>query len=169
MHPFVTSKERLKMTSTHTGSRTAIARSVLVTTASGLAALAFAGPASAAPQVINKYIEVPHCTQVGSELCPQVPGLTFDNHAPSVNVNFTANANHCSDIIAHVIVDGREWGSAEVGPSQNDGGYEIPLSIGTHTIGIRAEGVDGGCNTAGVGPNNTLSAWGGMLHVEELA
>jgi hypothetical protein len=156
------------MTTTHCCTRKTITRTAMVATATGFAALAFAGPASAAPLVINKYIEVPHCAQVGSELCPQVPGVTFDNHAKSVNVNFTANANHCSDIIAHVMVDGREWGSNTVGPSQNDGGYEIPLSPGTHTIGIKAEGVDGGCNPAGVGPDATLSAWGGMLHVEEL-
>jgi len=146
-----------------TDSRKAIARTAVIATATGLVALALAAPASA-----DTYIEVPHCSQVGSELCPGIEGFSFFNTNQSVKAEFTANANHCSDIIAHVMVDGREWGSNVVHPGQSDGGYEIPLNYGSHFIGIQAEGVDGGCNPPGVGPGNTLSAWGGTLHVEGL-
>jgi len=152
------------MTTTHTRHpRKASVRIAIVATATGFVALTLAAPAAA-----DTYIEVPHCTQVGSELCPGIEGFSFFNTNRSVKAEFTANANHCSDIIAHVFVDGHEWGSNVVHPGQSDGGYEIPLDYGSHSIGIQAEGVDGGCNPPGVGPGATLSAWGGTLHVEGL-
>lgn len=149
------------MSTTHVGIRRAIARAAVVATATGWAALAFAGPASAKLIVTDKYIEVPNCSPPGSELCPQIPSVTVNNGLFSMKVEFTANSNHCSDIIAHIMVDGREWGSNRVGPGQSDGGYEIPANAGPHTIGVQAEGVPGGCNTTG-----TLAAWGGTLHIE---
>jgi hypothetical protein len=141
--------------------RTALARAAVVATVTGFAALAFAGQASARPIVTDKYIEVPNCNPPGGEICPQIPSVTVNNTLFPMKVEFTANRNHCSDIIAHIIVDGVEWGSNRVGPGQSDGGYEIPASAGPHTIGVQAEGIPGGCNTTG-----QLAAWGGNLHIE---
>lgn len=127
----------------------------------GLTALALATQASAT--VIDQYIEVPACDQPQTQLCTPVPTVPFRaKYDGPILVEFTANQNHCADMIAHIIVDGTEWGSNKVGPGQKDGGYEIPLAAGNHTIGVQAEGVEGGCNTGSV------SAWGGTLHIETL-
>jgi hypothetical protein len=130
--------------------------------AGALVALTLASPASAKPIVTTHYVEVANC--VGhSQFCPvniaDAPSFTVNNGLFPMVVEFTANQNHCSDMIAHIIVDGREWGSNVAHPGQSDGGYEIPASPGKHTIGVQAEGVPGGCNTGYV------AAWGGTVAV----
>jgi hypothetical protein len=52
---------------------------------------------------MDRYIDVP------------VPSVSVKTDGPLM-VEFTANNNRCSDMIAHLIVDGREWGSNRVGP-----------------------------------------------------
>ena len=142
-------------------------RTALVATVTGCAALALAGPASAGPDLSrDAYIEVANCTG-GGQWCPPdpsaAPGMKFPTRGvPDIKVEFRANQNHCADMIAHIFVDGREWGSNVVHPGQSDGGYEIPVSDGAHTIQVQAQGLPGGCNTGSV------SAWGGNLHVEAL-
>jgi hypothetical protein len=133
--------------------RTAFAAAAL---ASAIGIL-LASPASAKYVVEDRYIEVPQCQPATTEVCPQVPTETFYGHV-GPTVSFTANANHCSDIIAHIIVDGVEVGSDEVGPGQTTRDFNL-ASLQRHTIGVQAEGVLGGCNTTG-----TLGAWGGTLH-----
>jgi hypothetical protein len=120
------------------------------------AGLALASPASAKPFTQDSYIDVPSCPQPQTQVCNQVPTANVGAvMAPSVS--FSANGNHCSDIIAHVIVDGQEVGSAQVGPGQSTPSYDL-ASYRSHTVGVRAEGVPGGCNAG------YLSAWGGTLH-----
>lgn len=129
--------------------------------AAGIAAVALAAPASAVN--ITQYIDVPACEEPQTQVCKQIPAVEFPVHGErSILVEFTANQNHCADMIAHIIYDGTEWGSNRVGPGQSDGGYEIPVTRGNHTIGVQAEGIEGGCNTGSV------SAWGGTLHIESL-
>jgi hypothetical protein len=141
--------------------RTALARTAIVASTSGVAALAIAGPASAV--ATDKYIEVPQCQPATSQLCPQIPTVAFTVlNERSVKVEFTGNRNGCSDIIAHIFFDGNEWGSNRVRPGQTDGGYEIPVTRGNHTIGVQAEGIEGGCNTG------VVTAWGGTVHIESL-
>jgi hypothetical protein len=79
-----------------------------------------------------------------------------------VRLDFTANSSHCSDMIANVIVDGIWVGGIVVGPGEKDGGIVVPLTAGTHTIGVQGEGLPGGCNTG------RLDSWGGTLHVVDL-
>ncbi|MDT5249287.1 MAG: hypothetical protein QOE04_2260 [Mycobacterium sp.] len=139
-----------------------LGRVVAAAAASACAALALAVPASAKPIVTTHYVEVANC--VGhSQFCPvniaDAPSFTVNNGLFPMVVEFTANQNHCSDMIAHIIVDGNEWGSNVVHPGQSDGGYEIPAKSGKHTIGVQAEGVSGGCNTGYV------AAWGGTVTV----
>jgi hypothetical protein len=124
--------------------------------------LAVASPASAA---LDRYVEVVGCNQpAGQQKCPEVPSVTFDHEgAPGVQIFFTANSGHCSDIIANIIVDGTWVGGIVVGPGERDGGIVVPLTAGTHTIGVQAEGLPGGCNTG------RLDSWGGTVHVEDLA
>jgi hypothetical protein len=55
----------------------------------------------------------------------------------TIKVESTANQSHCSDIIALVFIDGREWGSTIVHPGQTYGGYEIPVDrAGRHIVGV---------------------------------
>lgn len=146
------------MTTTHLSCR--IGYGLILTATTGLA-LALAVPASAT--TIDKYIDVPACNEPQTQLCTPVPSIPFHaKYSGPVLVEFTANRNHCADMIAHIIVDGNEWGSNTVSPGQSDEGYEIPMEKGDHTIGVQAEGIEGGCNTGSV------SAWGGTLHIETL-
>jgi hypothetical protein len=138
-----------------------IARTAVAATSAAAAALALAGPASAT--VIDQYIEVPQCAEPQTQWCEQIPTVNVRAKADGPwLVEFTANQNHCADMIAHIILDGQEWGNHIVHPGGSDEGYEIPLTKGDHTIGVQAEGIEGGCNTGFV------SAWGGVLHAETL-
>lgn len=138
---------------------------VTVTGVAGCAAISLAVLAAAKPLVnIDQYIEVPNCNvPEGTELCPQIPTVSVDPGTDRMQVVFTANQNHCSDIIAHILVDGREYVSTKVGPGQRDGGHVFQVKPGSHVVGVQAEGVRGGCNTTG-----TLLAWGGNVHVQAI-
>jgi hypothetical protein len=128
----------------------------VIVSATGTAALALAGPASAKPYVQDSYIEVPQCQPATSQLCPQIPTASV-GAIMSPTVSFTANTNHCSDIIAHVFIDGVEFGSDLLEPGETT--PEFPLEdLQPHTVGIQAEGIPGGCNRGWV------DAWGGTLH-----
>ena len=124
-------------------------------------AFALASPAAAA---LDRYLEVTACnTPPGQQWCPPMPSFTFHHDgAPGVQIAFTANSGHCSDIIANIIVDGMWVGGIVVGPGERDGGIVVPLSAGTHEIGVQGEGLPGGCNTG------RLDSWGGTVHVQDL-
>jgi hypothetical protein len=161
------------MTTTATRTRRAVTRAAVITAATSLAALTLAGPASADETLIGqKYIGVADCGRQGGsgQICPagtpnnNLIQYAFNANQPSIKVEFTANANHCADMIAHLFFDGAEWGSNIVHPGQTDGGYEIPIKrSGSHFVAVRAEGVPGGCNTG------TVSAWGGTIRVWQLS
>ena len=127
----------------------------------GITALALASPASA-QTIVDKHVEVPNCNTSG-QLCPPKVGTQFYANEGSIKVEFTANQNHCSDIIAHVFFDYDPWGSNVVHPAQTDGGYEIPIDrTGLHRIDYQGEGITGGCNPG------FLGSWGGTIHIEQL-
>lgn len=143
---------------------TAILRTAAATAVTVIAALALAGPGSAAPppKVVDQYVEVANCAQPSGQLCPGIPSAVFDPERPFIKVQFTANAGHCSDIIAHIIVEGQERGSIVVGPGQTGVVDNIPLRHERqHYIGVQAEGITGGCN------EGRLASWGGNLRIEE--
>lgn len=136
--------------------RLSIAKGCVVVTASCAMALTLAGPAFAKPYVQDSYIEVPQCNPATSQLCPQIPTASVGPIMSPV-VSFTANSNHCSDIIAHIFIDGVEWGSDLLEPGETT--PDFPLEdLQPHTVGVQAEGIPGGCNTGKV------DAWGGTLH-----
>jgi len=144
--------------------RKTMASTALVATVTGCAALTLAGPASAEPQLVkDNYLEVPDC-HTTTEVCAEIPSVSYWFNYPNVIVTFTANQNHCADMIDHIMVDGYEWGFRVVGPGQSDGGQLIPLSPvpGRHTIGVKAEGIKGGCNPG------SISLWGGNLHIVDV-
>jgi hypothetical protein len=129
-----------------------------VASVTGVMMLALAGPASAKAFVQDSYIEVPQCQPATSQLCPQIPTASVAA-IESPTVTFTANTNHCSDIIAHIFIDGSEFGSDLLEPGETT--PEFPLeTLQPHTVGVQAEGIPGGCN------HGTVDAWGGTLHFE---
>ena len=133
-----------------------VAEICVIVAAAGAATLVLAGPASAKPFVQESYIEVPQCQPATAQLCPQIPTASI-GAIMSPTVSFTTNTNHCSDIIAHVFIDGVEVGSDLLEPGETT--PEFPLEdLQPHRVGIQAEGIPGGCNTGHV------DAWGGTLH-----
>jgi hypothetical protein len=124
----------------------------------GGAALALAGPASAA-----KYDRhfAQDCPQPFSQNCSPQQGLTVGTNGP-LFVTFTADGNppSCAPGEARIFIDGHEWGSAVLQPGQSDGGYYIDVSPGAHRVAVQMDGVLGGCNTG------SMSGWSGTLHVE---
>jgi hypothetical protein len=144
-----------------TGIFTRTARTGVIAATIASAGLALASPASAKPFTQDSYIDVPNCPQPQTQLCTTIPSATVGAvMAPSVS--FSANGNHCSDMIAHVIVDGQEVGADQVGPGQSTRSYDL-ASYRSHTVGVQAEGVEGGCNVGYV------SAWGGTLHFKGIS
>jgi hypothetical protein len=147
------------------------ARGAAVATACALTALSLAGPAAAVPsgdgdhiayqQITDDYIEVANC-QTTTQICPEIAFVSYWFDTNVAIVDFTANRNHCSDIIAHFMVDGYEVGFRVVGPGQTATIVIDPLQPvpGPHSIGVKAEGIPGGCNIG------YLGSWGGNLHIE---
>ena len=133
-----------------------------IVASASIAGVTFAAPALAVH--LEQYIEVPQCQPATSEDCPQVPQVTFTSEkGEGIHAQFTANANHCSDISVRILLDGYPVGDwIRVGPGQTtppDQGFVSPG--GTHTLGVKARGILGGCNTADV-----LSAWGGTIRID---
>ncbi len=138
-----------------------IAHASTVVTTAALAALAFAAPASAVS--VEQYVEVPQCQPATSQVCPQVPEVTFaagnGRSGEWVVVQFTANQNHCADMIAHILIDNYPQFSGRVGPGQSVK-RTLAVSSGNHVLGVRAEGIAGGCNTG------VVNSWGGTIRID---
>jgi hypothetical protein len=137
-------------------------RIAMIAAAAGVTALALASPASA--ETYDKRIAV-DCPQPYSQTCNKSAGIDVPGDGP-LFVTFTGDPGGCAGIIEHVIVNGKEWASTQVGPGQNDGGFLIGASDYPQWpdrkahVAIRADGVLGGCNTG------SMSGWAGNLHVE---
>ena len=142
------------------GRRTAT-RVTIATVTGVLAAVTLAAPSSA--DSFSDKIAVDPCKKPWTQLCTPIrsSGTVWNTHyrTPS-NVWLTADPTHCSDIIAHVRIDGREVGADRLGPGESTLQYKVPA--GEHTVGVQAEGVAGGCN------RGYLAAWGGTIHFQKL-
>ncbi len=132
-------------------------RVAIATVTGGFAAVALAAPSSA--DSFSEKITVDPCKKPWTQLCNNIPSWDTHYSTPS-NVWITADPTHCSDIIAHVRIDGREVGADRLGPGASTAEYRVPP--GEHTVGVQAEGVAGGCN------RGFLSAWGGTVHFHKL-
>lgn len=151
-----------------------VARAAAAIAATGVIAPGMAGPASAEESLKqSQVIAIDNCNVVGSgQFCPSEVNRKNDaastmqflapSQARTVKVEFIASQSHCSDIRAHVFVNGARWGSNTVGPGQSDGGHEVPVNKGLNLVQIQAEGITGGCNSG------SLSSWGGELRVYKL-
>jgi hypothetical protein len=98
------------------------------------------------------------------QLCTPVSTVSVTTDGP-LQVEFSASPNHCSSVIAHVLVDGVErYVSGALAAGQSTGVQDLgPVAPGTHAIGVQAEGVVGGCNAG------ALLNWAGTLKVGVLA
>src|SRR6185437_8391094 len=121
-------------------------------------------PSAAAAVHVEQYIEVPQCQPATSQECPQTPEVTYtaDQENGQVRAQFTANANHCSDISVRFSRDGygpmSDW--LRVGPSQTVSASFNTGGTGQHILRVAAKGLPGGCNTG------VLNAWGGTVRVD---
>jgi hypothetical protein len=132
----------------------------------GAVTLAQAAPASASI-LAYQYIEA-RCEQATTPECPLAPDVSYTvPEGESVTAQFTANANHCSDINVRLFTDNPDTGWApvgdwlRVGPGQTVSS-PIDVGAGQHGIQVHAEGIQGGgsCNTAQTG------ALGGTVRID---
>lgn len=92
------------------------------------------------------------CADSTKQLCDPPAAITVWTEGALV-VDVTASPSHCSSMIAHVSLDGREaFVSNALAPGEATGPRDLgPVAPGAHRLEIRAEGVLGGCNSGGVG------------------
>jgi hypothetical protein len=128
-----------------------------------LAAIAtlMATGAAAADETQTFAVGVAACDHAATDqLCTPVSATTVTTGGV-LRVEFVASATHCSDVIAHILVDGVErFVSAPLPPGGSSGVQDLgPVTAGDHAIGVQGEGVVGGCNTG------TTASWAGTLTV----
>ena len=126
------------------------------------AMLASVATGAAAADVTQSFpVGVAACDNATTEqLCTPVSEVAVTTDGV-LQVEFVAATSHCSDFIAHLLVDGVErYVSDPLAPGQGTGAQDFgPVAAGTHTLGVQGEGVPGGCN-AGV-----TGSWAGTVSV----
>jgi hypothetical protein len=78
-----------------------------------------------------------------------------------LETEYTASPGHCSNLFMHFFVDGNDIAhSAILHPGESTGFVDLgPVSAGSHSLELRAEGVVSGCN------HGTLESWAGTARV----
>ena len=132
---------------------------LVVLAALGVAGLALA-PAAAADDSTQPYPLVENCDHPTEQLCTPVASVEVMTDGVLV-VDFRAAPTHCSQAIAHLIVDGSEkFVSPPLNPGEATGPQDFgPVEAGRHALGVQIEGAVGGCNVGG------LAGWAGTLTV----
>jgi hypothetical protein len=99
------------------------------------------------------------CTGAG-QLCNSIPSVGVSTTG-LLQAQFTLSAAACSNVRIHWLVDGTEVAvSGFVGPTATTTVSNLgPVTSGTHTVGLQAEGQVGGCNAG------TLAAWAGTAQI----
>lgn len=99
------------------------------------------------------------CTSSG-QLCSPAFTTPVTTSGP-LQVTYTASAGHCSNISVHFLVDGVQLAVTPfLTPGQTSATYTLsPVSAGSHTLGLQAEGQLGGCNVGSV------ANWGGSVQI----
>jgi len=138
-------------------------RAVLMAMVVGMGTVGIALAPPAAALHVEQYIEVPQCQPATTQDCPQKPEVRFTGgQNDSIQASFTANANHCSDILVRFLVDNYPQGDwLRVGPSQTVSSPFFNKS-GDHVLAVAAKGIDGGCNTG------VLNSWGGTVRIDSV-
>ena len=99
------------------------------------------------------------CTPSG-QLCDNTFSQSV-NTTSTLRVQYVASSGHCSNVAAHILVDGVEKAvTAFLTPGQASGFFDVgPVSAGSHVVALRGEGTVSGCNTG------NLQNWGGTMDV----
>src|SRR5262245_39413018 len=129
--------------------------------APALATAVLANGAAAADLTRSFAVGVNGCDDAfTSQLCTPVPTVALPTDGV-LQVEFDASTSHCSDMVAHLLVDGVEqFASGALAPGQGTGVQDFgPVAAGVHQVGVQAEGVLGGCNPG------SLAIWSGTLSV----
>lgn len=132
-----------------------LAAAAISAAAAGGAASVVVSPANAG---VNTYPIGATCPE-NSQVCGTVPTRTVNARGPLV-AQFTASPAHCSRIIAQTLIDGQIRGSQMLSPGQAARPVRAYVLSGNHSVGVRAIGVRGGCNTG------DLMNWKGTLVVK---
>jgi len=92
------------------------------------------------------------------QLCTPIPTVPLPTDGV-LKVEFESANGQCSNVIAHLLVDGVErFVSGALPPGEGTGMQDLgPVAVGGHAVGVQAEGVVGGCNAG------SLASWGGTL------
>ncbi len=138
-------------------------RAVVMAMVVGIGTIGVSLAPPAAALHLEQYIEVPQCQPATSQECPQSPEVRFTaGQNDRIQAQFTANANHCSDILVRFNVDNYPQGDwLRVGPSQTVSSPSFSRS-GDHVLSVTAKGIDGGCNTG------VLNSWGGTVRLDSV-
>ena len=114
---------------------------------------------SASAETTTSHAVGAECTG-GGQLCNNVATITITTTG-LLQSDFTAGPYHCSSVRIHYLVDETEVAvTGFVGASVNTGVVNLgPVSAGTHSLGLQAEGQEGGCNSGFVG------SWAGTAQV----
>ena len=125
------------MSTNHTLTRKSIAHTAVVATATGLAALTFAGPASAERKtVVYDYVSS-HCR--AADDCDMVQ-MPFEVETGSQTVllsNVPGNpANDCARAVAEFWLDGQRLQSRFVGPNWEQPPFNMNAAPGKHSLGV---------------------------------
>lgn len=140
-----------------------IAAATVAAAATGIALLSTAGPAAA--EVITKNVKVASCANPAGnpQICLNQVGQKFHVNYPgsgSVNIKFTADPSHCSDIYATIYIDGYPEQTKRLQPGSSMK-IDTFLPKGLHKTTVQAKGVYGGCNTG------HLDSWSGRLTIKK--
>ncbi len=136
--------------------------SVAVFAAVAVVAVLLAPPVSAVQ--LTQYIEVPQCQPANGQMCAQSPEVAFTAaQGDRLRIQFTANANHCADILVRFNIDNYPQGDwQQVGPGQTVTRPSVSTGAGDHLLSVTARGIEGGCNTG------VLNSWGGTVRIDSI-
>ncbi len=129
----------------------------------GLATLfaAFAASAPAHGQLVTSTFGpfTVTCSSAG-QLCNNAFSQSVSTLS-NLRVQYVASSGHCSNVAAHILVDGVERAvTAFLTPGQASGFFDVgPVAAGSHVVTLQGEGALGGCNVG------TLLNWGGTMDV----
>jgi hypothetical protein len=136
-----------------------VARTAMLAAVAGIAAIAFAGPASAEDTLLYQNIDVPDCGSTG-QVCGVVPTFEFFTLDREVSATYVNGAG-CSDIDLTILVDGQPAAPPERLAPSTYRDLSLHVKLGEHKMGVLAVGVTGGCNTG------RLASYSGRLQVSK--
>jgi hypothetical protein len=129
-----------------------------------LLALAVGILAAGAAQAQTTSYSVSATCSGGGQLCNSIPTIAVTTTG-LLQAQFSLGVTACSNIRIHFLVDGTEIGATGfVAPGGSSSTINLgPVSSGSHTVGLQAEGQVGGCNVG------TLASWAGTALVTTAA